>query len=253
MEKPEGYFRHSAIILIFFFILTIFRVAAQDDCEVRMPGIQDKYEGECRWGRAHGEGKAEGDDSYEGEFRRGWPHGEGTYKWANGDVYDGEWRNGRRSGEGTYEWATGEVYSGEWRDDMRHGQGEYNFFVNENDTTLEGRWVNDEFQEGREERAWKEIHKRTIDRYRVLNRGEGNMIMVRMQSFQGGEVSNLRVEGDSGHRITISDMVGLSEVDFPTRVIIRYTAWNQMRTALIDASLELEFNEAAEWEVHFIR
>jgi hypothetical protein len=223
------------------------------DCNVRMPELKGTYEGECRRGRAHGEGVAEGTDFYQGQFRRGWPHGEGTYEWAGGDVYTGEFRNGERSGEGTYEWATGEVYSGEWRRDMRHGDGEYTYFINGSDTTLEGRWVNDEFQEGRAERAWKEVHNRTVDRYRVINRGEGDMIMVRMRSFQGGEVYNLRIEGDSGHRITVSDMIGLSGVDFPTRVIIRYSAWNKLQTALMDASLELEFNEAAEWEISFIR
>lgn len=225
----------------------------QDDCDVRMPELQGSYEGGCRWGRAHGEGVAEGEDYYKGEFRRGWPHGEGIYKWDNGDVYEGEWRNGRRSGDGTYEWSSGEVYEGGWKNDMRHGEGEYRFFVNDSDTIIKGRWANDQFLEDRAEKPWRQVHKRTIDRYRVMRRGEGNMIMVRMQSFQGGEVYNLRIEGDSGHRITISDMIGLNEVDFPTRVIIRYTAWNQMQTALIDASLELEFNEAAEWEVVFVR
>ncbi len=228
-------------------------VLSPNECEVLMPGLEGTYEGECRRGRAHGTGVAEGRDRYEGEFRRGWPHGEGKYTWANGDVYQGEWRNGRREGQGTYEWVTGEVYEGEWKQDMRHGQGEYSFFENDSDTTLTGRWVDDEFREGREEREWREVHNRTIDRYRVIERGEGNMIMVRMRTFDGSEVYNLRIEGDSGHRITISDMTGLAEVDFPTRVIIRYTTWNRMRTALVDASLELEFNKAAEWEVSFLR
>lgn len=240
-------------LVLFIGVLAAGPALSQEDCTVRMPELQGTYQGECRRGIAHGDGIAEGKDSYEGEFRRGWPHGEGTYTWANGDVYEGQWRNGRRQGEGTFEWATGEVYTGEWRNDMRHGSGEYSFFENDTDTTIAGRWVDDEFTMEREVREWKEVHKRTIDRYRVIRRGDGNMIMVRMQSYGGGEVFNLRIEGDSGHKITISDMVGLSEVDFPTRVIIRYTAWNQMKTALIDASLELEFNEAAEWEVSFVR
>jgi hypothetical protein len=44
-------------------------------------------------------------DRYEGECKDGKFHGEGTYTWAVGNTYKGEWRNDKGHGQGVYVWA----------------------------------------------------------------------------------------------------------------------------------------------------
>ncbi len=87
------------------------------DCDVLLEAIKGTYEGDCRKGLAHGEGKAVGTDTYEGEFKKGLPHGEGTYTWASGDVFVGEFNKGLKEGEGVLTQADGTVVKGYWKDD----------------------------------------------------------------------------------------------------------------------------------------
>jgi hypothetical protein len=92
----------------YFFMLSImlFLVArgkdasGQESCKVLMTAISDHYEGDCKKGKASGNGKAEGTDQYIGEFKNGLPHGSGLYRWKNGDFYEGKWANGKREGAG---------------------------------------------------------------------------------------------------------------------------------------------------------
>lgn len=74
---------------------------AQEECKVLMPSISGKYEGECKKGKANGNGQAEGADTYAGIFKDGLPNGQGIYKWENGNIYSGVWAGGKRDGEGT--------------------------------------------------------------------------------------------------------------------------------------------------------
>jgi len=65
-------------------------------------------------------------DKYVGEFKNGKMHGQGTYtsggKWK-GQVYVGEYKEGKRSGQGTMTLKNGGNYVGEWKDDKPHGLG----------------------------------------------------------------------------------------------------------------------------------
>ncbi len=119
MKYVNTRFLISVIALVIFW----YPGNAQDDCEVLLEELQGEYEGDCRRGRAHGEGTAKGEATYEGEFRRGLPHGEGKYTYANGDIYEGEFRKGEKDGEGTmkilqddgtYETKTGFWENGEY-------------------------------------------------------------------------------------------------------------------------------------------
>lgn len=96
------------------------------DCEVDLEAISGSYEGDCRRGKAHGEGKAQGTDTYTGEFRKGMPHGEGTYVWANGNTFVGEFDDGVKEGEGKLtikrDSKADSVVTGFWEDDKYLGQ-----------------------------------------------------------------------------------------------------------------------------------
>lgn len=93
-----------------------------------MPAISAKYEGECKKGKANGNGQAEGTDTYVGVFKDGLPNGQGIYKWENGNSYNGLWVNGKRDGEGTMTFKRGgktdSLVTGFWKKDKYSGRYE---------------------------------------------------------------------------------------------------------------------------------
>lgn len=74
-------------------------ISAQD-CKVLKESISESYSGDCKKGKAHGEGTAKGTDSYTGKFKKGFPHGFGKYTWKNGNIYEGNFKTGLMEGEG---------------------------------------------------------------------------------------------------------------------------------------------------------
>jgi hypothetical protein len=106
------------------------------------------WTGECRSGRAEGEGTLTwnytdrtgealtetasgrlvagkwdgptkmilpGDSHFEGMYRDGMKNGQGVYSWPDGR-YDGEWKNDKQHGTGTYTDSEGRQHSGQWRE-----------------------------------------------------------------------------------------------------------------------------------------
>lgn len=65
-----------------------------------LSAISLSYSGECKDNKAHGKGKAAGQDIYEGEFKAGYPEGKGLYIWKTGDWFEGNWKKGIREGVG---------------------------------------------------------------------------------------------------------------------------------------------------------
>lgn len=102
-------------------------------CKVLDTRLNKKYEGNCKKGKAHGEGKAWGDiDTYEGSFKSGKLNGYGVYTWGDGSVYKGNFKKGKMEGEGILvklakEGATvtqkgffrNDLYLGRFKDDYR--------------------------------------------------------------------------------------------------------------------------------------
>ncbi len=94
----------------------------------------DKYVGEWKDGKYHGQGTytfADG-GKYVGEFKENKPNGQGTFTLANGNKYVGEWKDDKYHGQGTYYYLAdnkfkGDKYVGEFKDDKKHGQGTYIF------------------------------------------------------------------------------------------------------------------------------
>ena len=61
-------------------------------------------------------------DKYEGEWKYGKQHGQGTLTLANGEKYVGEWLNDKRHGQGTYTYADGKIVKGLWENDQYVGE-----------------------------------------------------------------------------------------------------------------------------------
>jgi hypothetical protein len=98
------------------------------DCKVLLKPIAGVYEGDCKSGKADGQGKSVGKDNYEGEFRSGVPDGKGIYTWQNKDWFEGIWKRGEREGEGTLHVTNGgtkdSVVVGFWKKDKYVGRYE---------------------------------------------------------------------------------------------------------------------------------
>ena len=54
------------------------------------------------------------ENKYEGEYKDGKPHGQGTYTWADGGKYVGEYKDGKKHGQGTFTYADGRIKKGLW-------------------------------------------------------------------------------------------------------------------------------------------
>lgn len=99
------------------FLLSVSFVTAQD-CKVLLKTINQSYEGDCKKGKADGQGQAKGEDTYVGTFKKGVPHGEGVYTWtATGDIYKGSWEKGKKNGQGNLVKVDGAIVSGFWKND----------------------------------------------------------------------------------------------------------------------------------------
>ena len=55
-------------------------------------------------------------DKYEGEMKDGRFHGQGKLTFADGREYIGEFKNGLRNGQGTLTTHDGDRYEGEWKE-----------------------------------------------------------------------------------------------------------------------------------------
>jgi hypothetical protein len=102
-------------------------------CTVDMEQLKGTYTGECKKGKAQGEGKAVGTDTYEGQFKSGLPDGKGIYTWGNGNIYKGEFQKGLKNGDGvmTYRLAGKQdsIVRGFWKKDVYIGLYEYAYKV----------------------------------------------------------------------------------------------------------------------------
>lgn len=118
------------VALIFVITLSSQQLSGQD-CEVKITSLKGSYEGECKNGKAEGNGKATGLDQYDGEFKSGMPHGLGKYTWQNGEAYTGKWVKGYREGPGKLLMKTNggadSLQEGFWKKDLYIGKYEFPF------------------------------------------------------------------------------------------------------------------------------
>lgn len=215
----------SFIFCLWFLALLSF---GQTDCKVLKAEISLIYKGECKNGLAHGFGEASGRDFYKGEFKNGLPHGEGTYEWGSGEVYEGNWRKG-----------------------LRHGAGNYSFFSNGKDTTITGRWVNDEYVGEKSSQPYKILYKDNIGRIKFVRFGGGGDIRLRfLQS--GGEipVRNPMLSGDSGTMKIERFFTGFENAVFPFKGKVVFYAPSVWGASTMRCELRFEINEPGKWDVY---
>lgn len=127
----------STKFLLFYPLLFFGFYSSAQQCEVDKESIKGTYTGECKKGKAHGQGKSAGTDTYEGAFKSGLPDGQGTYTWSNGNVFTGKYIKGLREGKGIMTFK----------------------MLNVQDSIVEGYWKKDSYI-GKYEKPWV-IHSKT--------------------------------------------------------------------------------------------
>ena len=172
-------FKLLAFALLILLVFSSWMLIPDGDCKVLLPKISGKYEGDCKKGKAHGEGKAIGEDTYQGEFKKGMPDGSGIYTWSTGDYFDGNWKNGMKDGEGKL------VLKG---NDQKA------------DSVVVGFWKNDEYF-GKYENPYEVGSKSSnINKLRVMKKSiapnQVEFIIMRKNAPVG--ISNLRINTNAG-------------------------------------------------------
>lgn len=110
----------KSIIALVLTILSLNTLYSQD-CKVLLKSINGTYEGDCKKGKAEGEGLAKGVDTYQGQFKKGLPHGTGIYTWQDGRTYEGIFKKGMKEGQGTLTTKGDSIISGFWKKDVYMG------------------------------------------------------------------------------------------------------------------------------------
>ena len=192
----------NTIIIMHLMLCAPFSLQAQKDCEVKVLGIEKIYEGDCKKGLAHGEGKASGDDIYEGSFKKGLPSGYGEYIWANGNIYKGEWKRG-----------------------MKQGKGELRLIREGRDSLVVGYWSNDEYI-GRYEHAYEVLSKTPeIVSVKFSKKGDekDELILLITKGLDPTSVIGLSVTGLYGAGIPANRTVVYRHIDYPWQGSIRFS------------------------------
>jgi hypothetical protein len=113
------------------------------------------YEGNWKYGRWHGTGKAtlSNGDFYEGEYRLDQRHGKGKFVWSDGRVYEGEFKDDKEKGKGLMTWPNGASYYGDFHNGKREGEGKFTY---PHGGYYIGSWKNDHYDGiGGKELHWK--------------------------------------------------------------------------------------------------
>jgi len=128
------------LFLFLFCLITVNSVFAQaTGCTVLLDSLKGTYEGDCKNGKANGNGKAVGINSYDGEFKNGVPEGKGKYTWSNGDYYYGSWKKGLKDGKGElhqFENGREKLVTGYWKKDYYRGEYENPYLITNNTSDI---------------------------------------------------------------------------------------------------------------------
>ncbi|MDD7888013.1 hypothetical protein [Flavivirga sp. 57AJ16] len=108
-------------IAISILLMLCFNSLQAQNCKVLLHTINESYSGDCKKGKAHGQGIAKGTDTYNGQFKKGLPNGFGTYTWSNGNVYEGAFKKGKKEGQGKLTFKNDSIITGFWKKDVYLG------------------------------------------------------------------------------------------------------------------------------------
>lgn len=201
------------------------------DCKVLMLEISESYEGECKKGLAHGQGKATGEDKYEGKFRKGLPSGAGKYVWANGDYYEGNWSKGQKEGEGIH-----------------------HRIINGKDSVLTGYWIDDVYKGEKKVATYTIDSRRMVDNIRVTKISEGNNIRFRFQQMgkTNPTISGLYINSFGNGNLNMAGHDSMIENPvFPIKLLVEYRSISTLGNNVQSARIEMTFNVPGVWQITF--
>jgi len=206
------------IVLIYCFCFTAISLSAQD-CKVLLKNINQTYTGDCKKGKADGNGTATGVDQYTGSFKKGYPDGKGVYTFKDGSVFKGTFKKGKREGEGimTYKIAAAQ------------------------DSLVEGFWKKDSYV-GRYEKPYKKIDNSpnvTAVRFTNIDKNQQKVrLYIRKDNFPvPNSMANIVVHHGTFKDIrNQKDYVELTNVTFPLKFRATYQG-NFIEVELFQAGL----------------
>jgi hypothetical protein len=217
-------------ILILLLCLISFSIYGQgNECIVLHEELKGKYEGDCKKGKAHGIGKAEGQDIYQGSFKRGWPDGKGTYTWRNGKEYIGEFIRGKMDGRG-----------------VLHD------FVRGEEKTTEGYWRKNEYIGEKNIPLYQISDRQSLEDIKLSrNNSNGSTINIRMirDGSINSSVSNVFVTNGSGSARAINGEVVIDDAKFPIEIMVKFTARSRLNTITMNCRTTFVINMQGDWTV----
>ncbi|MCK0131631.1 hypothetical protein MWU59_08955 [Flavobacteriaceae bacterium F08102] len=171
-------------------------------CKVKLKSISQSYLGDCKKGKADGQGEAKGVDSYIGSFKNGYPHGEGIYTTQNGAIYKGHFIKGKKHGNGVLTLTDGTEIKGFWEYNEYIGLYENSFKKNNKSTNVSSFSLH---------KNRKEINK--VVRFYVKE----NQTTVRAP-----QMNIIVYYGNYQNMVTGGDYVELTNVVFPVKLKASY-------------------------------
>jgi hypothetical protein len=217
----------SVIIFLVVFLFAKNHIKGQD-CLVSSDSLKGNYTGDCRKGKAHGQGKAAGTHTYEGSFKNGLPDGLGTYFWPDSSRFTGNYSKGIKQGKGTM------IYR----------------LPNETDSVVEGYWKGDKYL-GEYENAWELVSRspgvsRVEVQHNPENKNQISLTPADNSSMTGLRIINIQVQRGS-YMDAISNSTKLSGV----QTILRQVVYPFYATFSISNSHEvtMRFNAPGEYTV----
>ena len=217
------------IYLFLFYLFANVSYGQENSCKVLLHAVADKYEGECKKGKAHGIGRAEGEDVYEGSFKKGWPDGEGTYIWRYGRRYVGEFKRGVMDGYGEMHNnrpGADSLQVGYWRDGYYIGTEDVpNYQITERNSV-------------EDVKVSMTSHNGKSVRVRILRDGLLNTA-----------ITNVRVNSDSGNARDYNGEFIFEDVDFPLEISVNYNTPNKLHTSTLSCRFRIKINIEGDWEV----
>lgn len=222
---------------IFFFCFVIvgvsFCYSQKTDCKVLKEEINKEYTGKCKNGLATGKGTAKGKYYYEGNFKKGLPHGKGTLKYSIEEYYTGGWKNG-----------------------LEDGKGKLYYKINGADSVKVGIWEKGKYIGKKRIPEYKVKFNRGVDRYSfyMLNEGNGsNTNRILIKFLQNGsdnpQITNIRIQNDSGNRVSYNNSLGFENIEFPFECKLSYNTFNKLRTNKHTVTFEFIINKIGNWEL----
>ena len=220
----------SIFYIILFSFTTTISPCQNKSCEVEMKKIQGVYSGACKNGKAHGQGKSEGEDIYEGLFRKGWPHGYGKYIWRDGKIYEGDFKRGKKDGFGQIT-------------DIVQGVVK----------TTKGYWRQDEYIGEKNLPLYQVVEKQSIEGVKITRLNEsGSSIRIRMvrDGNLNQTVSNVFISSDSGSLREINGEYFIDDIVYPVEIMVKFNSPNRMNTIALSCRSTFKINIKGDWIVN---